>query len=80
MSRRKDPIDTIVWTPAEELHPNDWNPNRVLTAELVLLERSLLSTGWIQPVLAASDSQEITMPCGESRVPLTSCPPVIRAA
>ena len=42
MSRRKDPIDTIVWTPAEELHPNDWNPNRVLTAELVLLERSLL--------------------------------------
>jgi ParB-like chromosome segregation protein Spo0J len=49
------PIDGIVWTPATDLEPNPWNPNRVHKAELRLLERSLLLTGWIQPVLANPD-------------------------
>lgn len=47
-----DPIDKITWTPAEALTANPWNPNRVHKAELRLLERSLLATGWIQPILA----------------------------
>lgn len=46
------PINRIEWTDPTELHPNEWNPNRVHRAELRLLEHSLLSTGWIQPVLA----------------------------
>ena len=50
-----DPIDRIKWTPAGDLHANPWNPNRVHKAELRLLERSLLATGWIQPVLANPD-------------------------
>jgi hypothetical protein len=49
---RRDPIESIEWVPAESLHANHWNPNRVFRAELTLLERSLLSTGWIQPLLA----------------------------
>lgn len=46
-----DPIDSIRWIPADTLDPNTWNPNRVHLAELRLLERSLLSTGWLQPIL-----------------------------
>lgn len=47
-----DPIDTIQWLPASDLRANDWNPNRVFTAELRLLERNLLAIGWVQPILA----------------------------
>lgn len=46
-----DPVDTIEWVPASTLHANPWNPNRVHKAELRLLERSLLATGWLQPLL-----------------------------
>lgn len=48
----RQPISLIRWTDPADLHPNPWNPNRVHRAELRLLEHSLLSTGWIQPVLA----------------------------
>jgi len=50
-----DPIDNIRWIPADTLDPNTWNPNRVHVAELRLLERSLLTTGWLQPVLVNPD-------------------------
>jgi ParB-like chromosome segregation protein Spo0J len=46
-----NPIDHIQWVQADTLHSNPWNPNRVHRRELTLLEHSLLSTGWIQPVL-----------------------------
>lgn len=47
-----DPIDQITWKPADSLHANDWNPNRVMSPELKLLEANLLSIGWVQPILA----------------------------
>lgn len=50
-----DPIDNIVWRLAAELNANDYNPNVVFTPELTLLERSILATGWVQPVLIARD-------------------------
>lgn len=46
-----DPIDRIKWVPAASLRANGYNPNRVLRDELKLLKFSLLSTGWIQPIL-----------------------------
>ena len=50
-----DPIDNIRWVPADTLDSNTWNPNRVHLAELRLLERSLLTTGWLQPLLVNPD-------------------------
>lgn len=50
-----DPIDNIRWIPADTLDPNAWNPNRVHAPELRLLERSLLTTGWVQPILVNPD-------------------------
>ena len=50
-----DPIDHVQWVPVERLDGNRWNPNRVHTAELRLLEHSVLTTGWLQPILANPD-------------------------
>ena len=47
----QDPINSIEWVEAASLKANYWNPNRVHKPELKLLEHSLLSTGWIQPIL-----------------------------
>jgi ParB-like chromosome segregation protein Spo0J len=46
-----DPIDNITWMPAEKLNANNYNPNVVFNQELRLLERSLIKTGWFQPIL-----------------------------
>ncbi|WP_039828123.1 ParB N-terminal domain-containing protein [Nocardia testacea] len=51
----ENPIDHIQWVPADTLDPNVWNPNRVHRPELRLLERSLLSTSWIQPLMVNPD-------------------------
>lgn len=47
-----DPIDKVEWVAATSLRANDWNPNRVFTPELRLLEHNLLTIGWVQPILA----------------------------
>jgi hypothetical protein len=50
-SESQDPINRIEWRNAAALNANDYNPNVVLTPEMRLLERSILRTGWVQPVL-----------------------------
>lgn len=50
-----DPINSIEWREAKSLNANDYNPNVVFTPELKLLERSILKTGWVQPILIADD-------------------------
>lgn len=51
-----DPLNNIQWLDANELEANDYNPNAVFTPELRLLERSILKTGWVQPVLISRDN------------------------
>jgi ParB-like chromosome segregation protein Spo0J len=50
-----DPISNIEWRDAATLNANNYNPNIVFTPELRLLERSILLTGWIQPILITPD-------------------------
>lgn len=50
-----DPISSIEWRDAATLNANDYNPNVVFNAELRLLEKSILMTGWVQPVLIIPD-------------------------
>lgn len=50
-----DPIASIEWRDAESLDANDYNPNVVFGPEMALLERSILLTGWVQPVLVTTD-------------------------
>ena len=51
-----DPLDNIQWLDAKSLEGNDYNPNAVFSPELKLLERSILATGWVQPVLISKDN------------------------
>lgn len=52
MSERKlEPVENIQWIPVDELKANHYNPNRVMNAEMNLIEKSILKTGWIQPIL-----------------------------
>lgn len=47
----KHPIDHVTWLAAETLSCNMYNPNHVFGPEMVLLERSIIKTGWLQPIL-----------------------------
>lgn len=49
--RLRQPISRIEWMDPAALHANDYNPNRVHKPEWKLLEHSILTTGWVQPIL-----------------------------
>jgi hypothetical protein len=49
--RKLEPVENIQWIPVDELKANHYNPNRVMNAEMNLIEKSILKTGWIQPIL-----------------------------
>lgn len=48
---KKEPVENIQWIDCDKLVANHYNPNRVMNAEMNLIERSILQTGWIQPIL-----------------------------
>lgn len=50
-NRQLEPVENIQWIPCDELKANHYNPNRVMNAEMNLIEKSILKTGWIQPIL-----------------------------
>lgn len=54
-----DPISNIEWRLASSLLANDYNPNRVFGPELQLLERSIMLTGWVQPILIRKAEPDI---------------------
>lgn len=51
MEFNKEPISNVEWICASKLKANTYNPNVVLNQELKLLEFSILTNGWIQPVM-----------------------------
>ncbi len=54
-----DPINAIEWRDAASLLQNNYNPNAVFAPELKLLERSILLTGYVQPILITTDGTVI---------------------
>lgn len=55
MTFENEPISRIEWRDAASLSANEYNPNVVFTPELKLLERSILLTGFVQPILITED-------------------------
>src|SRR4051794_25523211 len=72
----KEPISRIEWRDAATLRANEYNPNVVFTPELRLLERSLLLTGWVQPILILEDGTIID---GFHRSRLSAESPALKA-
>lgn len=53
-----EPVDCILWVPAESVHANDYNPNSVAPPEMRLLEHSIREDGYTQPIVTFVDGDE----------------------
>lgn len=47
-----EPVDCVLWIPAESVTANDYNPNSVAPPEMRLLEHSIAEDGYTQPIVA----------------------------
>lgn len=47
-----EPVDCIQWVPMGEIVANDYNPNSVAPPEMKLLEHSVRSDGYTQPIVS----------------------------
>ena len=45
------PVSNVQWVPAELVTANDYNPNKVAPPEMELLELSIKSDGYTQPIV-----------------------------
>lgn len=59
MGVEAQPIANVAWLKPEDLRANNYNPNRVHKPEWRLLEHSILTTGWVQPILVDRDLEVI---------------------
>lgn len=51
----EEPVDLVLWVPAEDVEANDYNPNAVAPPEMRLLEHSIAEDGYTQPVVTWED-------------------------
>lgn len=50
---QNEPIDLVLWVPADSVTANDYNPNAVAPPEMKLLERSIDADGYTQPLVTS---------------------------
>ena len=58
-----DPVDLVEWVPAQKVHANDYNPNKVAPDEMELLYTSIRLDDFTQPIVSYridNDNYEIT--------------------
>lgn len=46
-----DPVDCVIWVPANTVQANDYNPNKVASPEMKLLYQSIKLDGYTMPVV-----------------------------
>ena len=49
---KDEPVDCVLWVPADQVEANDYNPNAVAPPEMKLLELSIDEDGYTQPIVA----------------------------
>lgn len=54
---KREPVDCVLWVRADDLHANDYNPNSVAPPEMRLLQLSIMSDGYTQPIVAWPDAE-----------------------
>ena len=52
---QSEPVDCVLWVESDRIVANDYNPNAVAPPEMKLLELSILSDGYTQPIVAWED-------------------------
>lgn len=50
---KSEPVDCVLWLPADSVTANDYNPNAVAPPEMRLLAHSIEQDGYTQPIVAA---------------------------
>ena len=48
---KNEPVDLVLWVPCDKVVANDYNPNKVAPPEMELLELSIVSDGYTQPIV-----------------------------
>lgn len=48
---KSEPVDCVLWVPANTVNANDYNPNTVAPPEMRLLELSIKEDGYTQPIV-----------------------------
>lgn len=48
---QREPVDCVLWVPADDVRANDYNPNVVAPPEMRLLQLSIMSDGFTQPLV-----------------------------
>lgn len=58
---KAEPVDCVIWVPAEKVIANEYNPNSVAPPEMKLLEGSIEDDGYTQPIVSWSrgDTYEV---------------------
>lgn len=62
-----EPVDCVIWVPGENVQGNDYNPNHVAPPEMRLLEHSIVSDGYTQPIVAYDEGEAYTIVDGFHR-------------
>ena len=47
----REPVDCVLWVPADQVEANDYNPNNVAPPEKKLLQKSIEIDGFTQPIV-----------------------------
>lgn len=63
----REPVDCVVWVKNHEVYANDYNPNSVAPPEMKLLETSIESDGYTQPIVTFYDKDAYTVVDGFHR-------------
>jgi len=53
-----EPVDCVLWVPADMVEANDYNPNAVAPPEMRLLQHSIREDGYTQPIVSHFDEDE----------------------
>lgn len=48
---KSEPVDCVLWVPADQVEANDYNPNTVAPPEMKLLQISIREDGYTQPIV-----------------------------
>ncbi len=64
---RDEPVDCVLWVKADMVEANDYNPNKVAPPEMKLLERSITSDGYTQPIVTFPENGVYTVVDGFHR-------------
>lgn len=53
-----EPVDCVLWVPADDVQANDYNPNAVAPPEMKLLQHSIREDGYTQPIVTHESEGE----------------------